>query len=191
MFGLTLNYYPHSVGGIYIGENMKKQYLETGKIVGTHGIKGMTRVQVWADNNEFLSQFKFVYTDKDGNGKLEISRVQPHGTVALISFKGINTIEQTEKLRGTVIYINRKDAKLPEGRYFITDLLGCEVFDADTNELLGKITDVSETGANDVWHITRNSKEYLVPAIADVIVSVDTENEKAVIRPMKGIFDED
>lgn len=170
---------------------MKKQYLETGKIVGTHGIKGMTRVQVWADNNEFLSQFKFVYTDKDGNGKLEISRVQSHGTVALVAFKGVNTIEQAEKLRGTVIYINRKDAKLPEGRYFITDLLGCEVFDADTNELLGKITDVSETGANDVWHITRNSKEYLVPAIADVIVSVDTENEKAVIRPMKGIFDED
>ncbi len=170
---------------------MKKQYLETGKIVGTHGIKGMTRVQVWADNNEFLSQFKFVYTDKDGNSKLQITRVQPHGTVALVAFKGVNTIEQAEKLRGTVIYINRKDAKLPEGRYFITDLLGCEVFDADTNELLGKITDVSETGANDVWHITRDSKEYLVPAIADVIVSVDTENEKAVIRPMKGIFDED
>ena len=170
---------------------MKKQYLETGKIVGTHGIKGMTRVQVWADDNEFLGQFKYVYTDKDGNGKLEISRVQPHGTVALISFKGINTIEQAEKLRGTVIYINRKDAKLPEGRYFITDLLGCEVFDADTNELLGKITDVSETGANDVWHITKDGKEYLVPAISDVIVSVDIDDEKAVIRPMKGIFDED
>lgn len=170
---------------------MKKQYLETGKIVGTHGIKGMTRVQVWADDNEFLGQFKFVYTDENGNGKLEISRVQPHGTVALVAFKGVNTIEQAEKLRGTVIYINRNDAKLPEGRYFITDLLGCEVFDADTNELLGKITDVSETGANDVWHITRDSKEYLVPAIADVIVTVDTENEKAVIRPMKGIFDED
>ena len=170
---------------------MKKQYLETGKIVGTHGIKGMTRVQVWADDNEFLGQFKFVYTDKDGQNRLEISRVQSHGTVALVAFKGVNTIEQAEKLRGTVIYINRKDAKLPEGRYFITDLLGCEVFDADTNEFLGKITDVSETGANDVWHITRDAKEYLVPAIADVIVSVDTENEKAVIRPMKGIFDED
>ena len=170
---------------------MKNQYLETGKIVGTHGIKGMTRVQVWADDNEFLNQFKYVYTDKDGNGLLEISRVQSHGTVALIAFKGINTIEQAEKLRGTVIYINRNDAKLPEGRYFITDLLGCQVYHTDTNELLGVISDVSETGANDVWHITKDGKEYLVPAIADVIISVDTENEKAVIRPMKGIFDED
>ena len=170
---------------------MKNQYLETGKIVGTHGIKGMTRVQVWADDNEFLKQFKYIYTDKNGENRLEISRVQPHGTVALVAFKGINTIEQAEKLRNTMIYIDRNDVKLPEGRYFITDLLGCSVFDADTNELLGKITDISETGANDVWHITKDGKEYLVPAIDQVIVSVDTESEKIVIRPMKGIFDED
>ena len=170
---------------------MKKQYLETGKITGTHGIKGMTRVQVWADDNEFLTNFKTVYTDSDGKNNLEIVRVQPHGTVALIAFKGINTVEQAEKLRGTVIYINRDDANLPEGRYFISDLLGCSVFDADSCELLGKITDVSETGANDVWHISKDGKEYLVPAIDEFIVSVDVENEKAVIRPMKGIFDED
>ncbi len=170
---------------------MKKQYLETGKIVGTHGVKGMTRVQVWADNNEFLNQFKYLYTDQNGNNKLQISRVQPHGTVSLVAFKGIDTIEQAEKLRNTVVYINRNDVKLPEGRYFITDLLGCNVYDADTNELLGQISDVSETGANDVWHIKKDSKEYLVPAINDVIISVDIENEKAVIRPMKGIFDED
>lgn len=170
---------------------MKKQYLETGKIVGTHGIKGMTRVQVWADDAEFLNQFKYVYTDKDGKEKLQIVRVQPHGNISLIAFKGINTVEQAESLRNTVIYIDRKDVQLPEGRYFITDLLGCQVYDADTEELLGVITDISETGANDVWHITNNGKEYLVPAIEQVIVSVDIENEKAVIRPLKGIFDED
>ena len=170
---------------------MKKQYLETGKITGTHGIKGMTRVQVWADDNEFLTNFKTVYTDSDGKNNLEIVRVQPHGTVALIAFKGINTVEQAEKLRGTVIYINRDDTELPEGRYFISDLLGCSVYDSATDKFLGKISDVSKTGANDVWHISKDGKEYLVPAIDEVIVSVDVENEKAVIRPMKGIFDED
>ncbi len=170
---------------------MKQQYIETGKIVGTHGVKGMARVQLWADNTDFLKQFKYVYTDKNGSGKLEIVRIQPHGTIALIAFRGVDTIELAEKLRNTVIYINRDDIELPEGRYFITDLLGCKVYDADTNELLGEITDFSETGANDVWHITKNGKEYLVPAIDEVIISVDTENEKAVIRAMKGIFDED
>ena len=170
---------------------MKKQFLETGKIVGTHGIKGMTRVQVWADDGEFLKQFKYIYTDSEGKGKLAISKVQPHGTVTLIAFKGIDTIEQAEKLRNTVIYINRDDVKLPEGRYFITDLIGCKVFDAHTDNLLGIITDVSETGANDVWHITKDGKEYLVPIIDEVLVNVDIENENVIISPMKGIFDDE
>ncbi len=170
---------------------MKEKYIETGKIVGTHGVKGMTRVQLWADNTDFLKQFKYLYADKSGNNRLEILRVQPHGNIALIAFKGVESIEQAEKLRNTVIYLDRDDVKLPEGRYFITDLIGCKVYDADTEAFLGEITDFSETGANDVWHITNNGKEYLVPAIDEVVISVDTDNEKAIIRPMKGIFDED
>ena len=168
-----------------------KKYLETGKIVGTHGIKGMTRVQVWADSEDFLSNFKVIYLDSEGNKSLEISRVQPHGNIALVSFKGVSTIEEAEKLRNSVIYIDRNDVSLPEGRYFIDDLIGCSVTDADTGNLLGKISDISETGANDVWHITNNGKEYLVPAIDEVIVSVNVEEKSAVLRPMKGIFDDE
>lgn len=168
-----------------------KKYLETGKIVGTHGIKGMTRVQVWADSEDFLSNFKVIYLDSEGNKSLEISRVQPHGNIALVSFKGVSTIEEAEKLRNSVIYIDRNDVSLPEGRYFIDDLIGCSVTDADTGNLLGKISDISETGANDVWHITNNGKEYLVPAIDEVIVSVNVEEKVAVLRPMKGIFDDE
>ena len=101
------------------------------------------------------------------------------------------TIEEAEKLRNSVIYIDRNDVSLPEGRYFIDDLIGCNVTDADTGNLLGKISDISETGANDVWHITNNGKEYLVPAIDEVIVSVNVEEKSAVLRPMKGIFDDE
>lgn len=170
---------------------MKQRYIETGKIVGTHGVKGMVRVQPWADDGEFLAEFKHFYLDKEGEKRLDAVSVKPHGNVVLMALKGINSIEDAEKLRGSVIYIDRKDIKLPEGRYFITDLIGCRVTDADSGEKLGEITDVSETGANDVWHITRDGKEYLVPAIDEVIVSVDTENEEVVIRPMKGIFDDE
>ncbi len=170
---------------------MKNKYLETGKIVGTHGVKGMARVQVWADSPEFLSKFKCVYTDKDGQNKLEIKKAQAHGNVSIVAFKGIDTIEEIEKLRGTVLYIDRKDAKLPKGRYFIADLIGCKVLDADTNEPLGTITDVSETGANDVWHIEKDDKEYLVPAIPPVIIDVKVDDEIVVIRPLKGIFDDE
>ena len=166
-----------------------KKYIETGKIVGTHGIKGMVRVQPWSDSGEFLSGFKCFYLDENGNKKIEVKSAKPHGNVVLMALKGVDTIEDAERLRSSVIYIDRKDVILPEGRYFISDLIGCTVTDADSNEILGEITDVSATGANDVWHITKNLKEYLVPAIDEVIVSVDIENEKVIIRPIKGIFD--
>ena len=170
---------------------MKKRYLEVGKIVGTHGVKGMTRVQVWADSPDFLKEFKYLYTNETGGDKLTVLKVQPHGNISLVAFKGVDTIEHAESFRNTVLYIDRQDVKLPEGRYFITDLIGITVYDADTNALLGEISDVSQTGANDVWHISKDGKEYLIPAISDVLISVDVESEKAVIRPLKGIFDDE
>lgn len=169
---------------------MIKKFLETGKIVGTHGIKGMVRVQPWSDSGEFLTEFKHFYLD-GGLKKLDVLKAQPHGNVVIIAFKGVETIEQAEALRNKLIFIDRNDAKLPEGRYFVDDLIGCVVTDADTEEELGSITDVSSTGANDVWHITKRDKEYLVPVIDEVLVSVDIENEAVVIRPLKGIFDDE
>ena len=166
---------------------MKKEFLEAGKIVGTHGVRGMVRIDPWADSCEFLKQFKTLYI-KGGSKALEILSLTPHGRVAIAKIKGVETIEQAEALRNETLYIKRDDAKLPEGRYFVDELIACEVFDDDTNEYLGTITDVSKTGANDVWHIEKDSAEYLVPAIDSVIVSVDVENGKAVIRPLRGIF---
>ncbi len=170
---------------------MKKKYLEVGKIVGTHGVKGAARVQVWADSPDFLKQFKYLYTDDSGNNKLTVLKVQPHGNISIVIFKGVESIEHAESFRNTTLYIDRKDVKLPEGRYFVTDLIGITVYDADNNRVYGKISDVSETGANDVWHIENNGKEYLIPVIEEVLIKVDTENEEAFIRPLKGIFDDE
>ncbi len=170
---------------------MKKKYLEVGKIVGTHGIKGAARVQVWADSPDFLKQFKYLYTDENGGNKLAVLKVQPHGNISIVSFKGVESIEHAESFRNTILYIDRKDVKLPKDRYFITDLIGVKVFDADNGRLYGEISDVSETGANDVWHITDNDKVYLIPVIDEVLVSVDIDKEIALIKPLKGIFDDE
>lgn len=170
---------------------MKQQFLEIGKIVGTHGIRGAVRVQPWSDSGDFFENFKLFYLDSLGKSVITAERIQPGNGIVIIKFKDIEGIEAAEKLRGSLIYINRDDVRLPEGRYFINDLLGCEVTDADSGACLGKITDVSATGANDVWHITRYGREYLVPAIEQVIVSVDTDSEKIILRPMKGIFDDE
>ena len=169
---------------------MKKQFLEVGQIVGTHGVRGTMRVKPWSDDSDFLSDFKRVYLDK-GETELKVSSAKAHGNVTLLDIKGVDSIEKAEGLRGKVLMVNRDDIALPEGRYFVDELIGCNVTDADTGENLGTITDVSKTGANDVWHITRDNTEYLVPAIPSVIVSVDVEKETAVLRPLKGIFDDE
>ena len=169
---------------------MRKRFLETGKIVGTHGIRGELRVQPWSDSADFLTAFKTLYLDGEGEKGLKLERVRPHGNITLIKAEGVDSIEQAEALRGKTLYMDRRDVKLEEGRYFIQDLMGCRVLDADTGEELGMLSDVSATGANDVWHIKRGEQEYLVPSIPDVVVRVDLDKEEIMLRPLKGIFDD-
>ncbi|MGI6269568.1 MAG: ribosome maturation factor RimM [Candidatus Howiella sp.] len=168
---------------------MKKQFLETGKIVGTHGVRGEMRIQPWSDSPGFLTGFSRFYLDPDGREALEALSVRPHGNVVLLKAAGVESIESAERLRGRVLYIDRGDVRLEEGRHFVEDLLGCRVLDADSGELLGELCDVSVTGANDVWHVRRGEREYLVPAIPDVVVSVDVDAGEICLRPLKGIFD--
>ena len=168
---------------------MKERYIETGEIVGTHGVRGEMRVYPWCDSPEFLTKFKTLYLNKGETALKVTSRTNKN--MVLMKIKGVETIEDAEKLRGKVLYLDREDAALPKGTFFHFDLFGCKVFDADSNEELGVITDVSQTGANDVWHITRDGKEYLIPSIPDVVINVDIDEQKVVIRPLKGIFDDE
>jgi 16S rRNA processing protein RimM len=87
--------------------------------------------------------------------------------------------------------MDRDDVELPEGSYFVQDLIGLSVIDADNNEKIGVLSDVTETGANDVCHIKAEKKEYLIPAIPDVIEKVDIEKGEILIHKMRGLFDED
>ena len=171
---------------------MKKDFLETGEIVGTHGVRGEMRVNPWCDSPAFLKKFKKLYLDENGQKCLDVKSAREHGNVALVTVDGIDTVEKAQAMRGKVIYIKRDDAKIPKGSYFIAELIDCTVYDADDESVVyGIITDVSMTGANDVWHIEKDGKEYLIPAIKDVVISVDVEEGVVKIRPMKGIFDDE
>lgn len=171
---------------------MIKEFLEVGQIVGTHGIRGEMRVNPWADSPEFLKQFKTMYFDKKGEKSLKVIAARPHGNVVILKADGIDTVEAASALRNKVLYIRRADAKIAEGSYFIEELIGCEVLDADDESICyGTLSDVSETGANDVWHIEKDGTEYLIPAIPDVVINADVANNKVIIRPLKGIFDDE
>lgn len=171
---------------------MLKQYLEIGQIVSTHGIKGEVRVNPWCDSPDFMKKFKTLYYDKDGKKPVKITACRPHGNVVILKLDGVDTVECAQKLRNRTLYMNRADAGLKKGDWFIQDLIGCTVYDADNNEkIYGQLTDVAETGANDIWFIENDGKEYIIPAIKDVVINVNVENESVFIRPLKGIFDEE
>lgn len=170
---------------------MKKQYLDSGKIVGTHGIRGEVRIDPWCDSPEFLCMFKKLYLDEKGQTFIEV-KSRPHKNITLAKIKGVDTIEDAEKLRGKIVYINRNDISLEEGVNFVQDLIGLEVRDADNDTVYGKISDVIRTGANDVYEITdSDGKKYLAPVIDEVIIETDIDNGFVLIRPMKGIFDDE
>ena len=168
---------------------MMKQYLETGKITGTHGLRGEVRVQPWADSPEFLAEFDELYLDK-GAKKIEITSARVHKNMLIMKIKGVDTIDDADRLRNKVLYMNRDDVELEEGAYFIQDLIGLDVIDDDTGERLGRVDDVSETGANDVYHVkTDDGNVYLIPVIPDVIREVSLEEGCVRIFRMKGLFE--
>lgn len=166
-------------------------FIEIGKIVGTHGIRGELRVNPWCDSPEFFKNFSTLYFDKQGKESAKISSVRPHGNIVLLKLDEVTTVEMASSLRGKTLYIKRSDAKLEEGRYFVQELIGCQVKDANKDKVYGTISDVSATGANDVWHIKNQGKEYLIPAIPDVVVSINIEDEVVEINPLRGLFDDE
>ena len=169
---------------------MLKQYLEIGKIVGTHGVRGELRVECWCDSPQFFSSFKKLYFN-EGADKIDVTS-RPHKNIALMKIKGVDTVEQADLLRGRVLYVNRKDIKLPKGTNFIQDIIGLEVTDVDTDVVYGKVTEVIKTGANDVYEVKgADGKAYYIPVIKDVVIETNPKKGKVLIKPMKGIFDDE
>ncbi len=172
---------------------MIKEFLEIGQIVGTHGVIGEIRVNPWCDTPEFVKGFQTLYFDGKGAEPVRVLSCRPHGSIVLLRLEGVDRMEAAAALRGKILYMRRKDARLPEGSYFISELLGCGVIDADdSGRKYGTLTDVSQTGANDVWHIRGDDgKEYLLPAIPQTVIETDIVTGVIKIRPLKGIFDDE
>lgn len=172
---------------------MLKQYLEIGQIVGTHGIRGEVRLNPWCDSPDFVKKFKTLYFDADGKRAVSVLSCRPHGNVVILSLDRTDSVEKASALRNKVLYMNRSDAKLSESDWFVQDLIDCKVADAlDESKIYGTLTDVTAgVGANDVWTVTADDgREYLLPAIKDVVKSVDTAGGIIKISPMRGIFDD-
>lgn len=166
---------------------MKKEYLEAGKIVTTHGIRGEVKIMPYTDTPELLCEFDRLFIGKD-KAEIYIDRARVAKNMVIAKIEGIDTVEAAEKYRNKVLFMHRDDLELDEDTYFIQDLIDMEVQDADSGFVYGKITDVLQNGANDVY-VIKGDREYLVPAIPDVVISTDIDSNIMQIRPLDGLFD--
>lgn len=166
--------------------------LQVGAITQTHGIKGEVKVFPTTDDPNRFKKLKETILDT-GKEKitLEIESVKFFKQFVILKFKGIDNINDVEKYKGKNLYVTRANAvKLKKDEYFIADLIDIEVFD-ETDNLLGTLTDVIETGANDVYQIAmKDGKEVLIPAIKECILSVDIDARKMVVHILDGLLDD-
>lgn len=163
-----------------------QKYIEIGQIVNTHGIMGEIKVQPWADSPDFLCQFKTVYLN-DGAWPIKVERSRVHKNMVIFKLEGITDVPSAISLKTAVMCVPREDIKLPEGHFFIADLMGLEVRDAETGAVLGKIADVRNLPANNVYVVQGGEREYLIPAVDAFIAETNVEGGFIRVNMMEGL----
>ncbi len=163
--------------------------LQVGAITSTHGVRGEVKVFPTTDDPKRFCKLKQVILD-DGKLKrnLEIESVKFFKNLVILKFKGIDDMNEVEKYKKATLWVTRENAvPLKKDEYFIADLIGLSVV-TEEGEALGKITDVMQTGANDVYVIENgNAGELLIPAIRECVKHVDLENQVMTIFLMPGL----
>lgn len=163
--------------------------LQVGVITTTHGVRGEVKVFPTTDDAGRFRKLKQVILD-DGKEKrmLEIVSVKFFKNQVILKFKGIDDINEVEKYRKATLWVTRENAvPLKENEYFIADLIGLLAV-SEEGEQLGRISDVLQTGANDVYVIKKQgAQDLLIPAIKDCVKSVDMENGSMTIHLLPGL----
>lgn len=166
------------------------KYLEVGKIIATHAIKGEVKVSLstsFADERFKKGNVLYVYKDKKYE-KIVIDSYRMHKGLALISFNGINNINNVLDYVDKTIYVDKVTLpELEEGHYYYDDLIGLKVYDKE--ELVGDVVDLLDVPQGSILVIkTLKGKESLVPYVKEFIKEVDLNNKKIVIESIEGLI---
>lgn len=163
---------------------MLKPYLEAGKIVNTHGITGEVKVVPWCDGPDFLLNFETFYLD----GKpVSVKSARIHKQNVLLTLEGIDDVNAAMRLKDKVLWIDRKDVQLPEGRHFLADLMGLEVRDADSGQVLGTIHDILTIPAHEIYLVKGGNGEHMIPAVDEFVLETNLEEGYLTVRLIEGM----
>ena len=166
-----------------------EEYFEIGQIVNTSGLKGVLKIKPFTDDIKEFSNLKTIYIKtKNGLTEFKIEQVRYVKNMVMLKLTVIDTVEEAEKYRNLYIKILRdQEEELEEGSYYVVDILGCKV-NTDTNQELGKVVDVFQTGSNDVYVVKdEQGKQILLPAIKQVIKNVDVKNKIIIVHLLEGL----
>ena len=168
-----------------------EQFLKVGIITSTHGIRGEVKVFPTTDDPRRFKKMKTVYLQqREERLELEVEQVKFFKQQVILKFKGIDNINDVEQYRQCELFVSRDQAvPLGENEYYIADLLGMEVF-TEEGERLGILSDVMETGANDVYCVeTEKYGEVLIPAIRQCIIKVEVRAGRMTVHLLPGLIE--
>lgn len=160
----------------------KQQYIEAGRIVNTHGVAGEVKIEVWLDSPQFMKKCGRIFAE---GRELKIESAREHKGFLLAKLEGIDDVNAAMTLKGKQLTIDRADAKLPKGEYFLQDIIGASVVNEDGVEL-GKLAEIMETPASRIY-VVRGEREHLIPAVPEFILKTDAENGVITVHLIEGM----
>ena len=160
----------------------KKQYIEAGRIVNTHGVAGEVKIEVWLDSPQFLKSFKRCFIDRR---EVKLLSARVHKGFLIVKLEGVEDVNAAMALKGRTVFIDRADARLPKGAFFLQDIIGASVVDESGSEI-GKLVDVMETPASNVY-VVKGEREHLIPAVPEFIMSTDADNGIITVHLIEGM----
>ena len=167
----------------------EKRYIECGKIINTHGCHGGLKLESWCDSPEILASFERIFIKKAGAyAELKVKKSAIFKQFVLFDLAGVTDMDAALALKNTVVYADRDDFELEEGDYFIADIIGCDVIDADNGTVYGKLSEVVNRGASDIYVVKTASGEAMIPAVDEFIDRVEV-GKAVYVRPISGMFD--
>lgn len=170
-----------------------RKYIEIGKIVNTHGVKGTVKVEPWCDSPAVLANMKTVYFSPLSSGApfrpCRILKGAVQKDRVLLTLEGVNDMDAALALKNTLLYADRDDIPLEEGSFLIDDLKGLPILDVNNGRRYGILHDVIQGVGNDLYEVKTEHGMVLIPVVKEFVKRIDLASG-IYLAPIRGMFDE-
>lgn len=164
-------------------------YIECGKIINTHGCHGALKLESWCNDTEDLASLTKLYV-RFGNEyrSYRVLKASVFKQFVIVTLDTVNTMDLALAMKGQTVFADRDDFELEEGEYFIVDLIGLDVIDADNGTVYGTLADMINRGASDIYVVNTPLGERMIPVVDEFVDHVDV-NQGIFVRPIEGMLD--